>query len=396
MEGGDRGGGVEIIREGRHHRPRHHRPGDFGREAGRGAGERAIEAIELLPCLGERGEGKIELRAIMGLQQQQAHGLARRGGEHIADGEEIAEAFGHLLPVHAEHAVVQPDTGEMAARKGAAALRDLVLMMREEEIRAAAMDVEIGAEMAPGHGAALDMPAGPAAAPGALPARLVGPGGLPEHEIGRVALIGRDLDAGAGDHVLARAAGKPAIGGEARHREEHVVPDWVPDWVPLGTRGDIGVAAGDQALDQPDHLGDVEGRAGLDIGGQRAERRHILMEVTGRAGGEAGDRLARFGGAGDDLVIDIGDVADIGHAGEKAPQQPHQRVEHHHGPGIAEMGEVIDGGTADIDADMRGIEGDEELPPPCHAVVEKEVHPRLSPRRRERTQPLGAAETMGR
>ncbi len=44
--------------------------------------------------------------------------------------------------------------------EGATRLGDFVLMMREDEIDAAAMDVERLAQMPPGHGGALDMPAG--------------------------------------------------------------------------------------------------------------------------------------------------------------------------------------------------------------------------------------------
>ena len=117
---------------------------------------------------------KSSVGAIMRAQQQQPHRLAGRARQHVAHGEEIAEAFRHLLAVHQQHAVVQPDAGEAAAGEGAAALRQLVLVVRKDQVAAAAVDVEGLAQIAPRHGAALDVPARPAAAPGAVPARQVG------------------------------------------------------------------------------------------------------------------------------------------------------------------------------------------------------------------------------
>jgi hypothetical protein len=91
----------------------------------------------------------------------------------------------------------------------------------------------------------------------------------------------------------------------------------------------------------------------------------VVRAVTARS-------LAALGGARVDLVVHVGDVADIGHAREAPPQQPRQHVEHHHRPGIAQVGEVIDGRPADIHAHMLRIERREGLDAPGQAVVEAE------------------------
>jgi hypothetical protein len=138
-----------------------------------------------------------------------------------------------------------------------------------------------------------------AAAPRAVPARLVGGRGLPQHEIAGVALVGGDLDPGAGDHLVAAAARQLAVGGPRGDREQHV---------PLGG---IGVAGRDQPLDHRDHLRHVAGAARLDIGRQRVQRRHVGVELRRRARGQRVDRLAVGAGGVDDPVVDIGDVASV-------------------------------------------------------------------------------------
>ena len=82
-----------------------------------------------------------------------------------------------------------------------------------------------------------------------------------------VALVGRDIDSRAGDHLVERAVGQLAVVLHRRHAEQHVL------------LGDIGVAGRDQPLDQRLHLLDVLGRARLDRRRQAAQRRDVLLEV---------------------------------------------------------------------------------------------------------------------
>ena len=84
-------------------------------------------------------------------------------------------------------AVVQPILGHRLA-VAAFALGDLVFVVGEDQVQAAAVDVEGAAQQAAAHGRALDVPAGPARAPGARPGGLARLGPLPEGEIGGVAL----------------------------------------------------------------------------------------------------------------------------------------------------------------------------------------------------------------
>ena len=58
------------------------------------------------------------------------------------------------------------------------------------------------------------------------------------------------------------------------------------------------------------------------------------MHVLGKTGSQAGNRFTVFGGAIDDLVVDIGDVADISHLISRRFQPAVNDVERHHHPGM--------------------------------------------------------------
>jgi len=85
----------------------------------------------------------------------------------------------------------------------------------EDEVDAAAVDVEALAQQPDRHGRALDVPAGPARTPGRLPRRLAGLGRLPEGEVDRGTLALVDLDPGAGrlQQVVEPAVGEVAVAG---------------------------------------------------------------------------------------------------------------------------------------------------------------------------------------
>ena len=98
----------------------------------------------------------------------------------------LPERLRHLLlGAGLDHAVVHPDPrqGPPPPRLG---LGDLVLVVGEDEVGAAAVDRELEAEQLLGHRRALDVPARPAVAPGARPERVLALlARLPEREVER-------------------------------------------------------------------------------------------------------------------------------------------------------------------------------------------------------------------
>jgi hypothetical protein len=119
----------------------------------RGAG--GVEAVE----------GEVQLLAVLRADEQVADGRRRMALlDELADGEVVALRLRHLLAVDEQVLHVQPVADERLAG-GALGLGDLVLVVREDEVLAAGMDVEGAAERGHAHGGALDVPAGPALAP---------------------------------------------------------------------------------------------------------------------------------------------------------------------------------------------------------------------------------------
>jgi hypothetical protein len=189
---------------------------------------------------------------------------------------------------------------------GAARLRDLVLVVRKLQVDAAAVDVEAFAQQRVAHGRALDMPAGPPPAPRAVPAGLVVARRLPQHEIHRVALVGRHLDPRARDHVLDRPARERAR--IPRHRNARRTGHAPPPHRRGRRRSASSIIATISGMKSVAR-GSLNCRIVAVID---AERRHVLVEPLVVVRVSSSISTAALGGAVDDLVLHVGDVAHIG------------------------------------------------------------------------------------
>lgn len=190
MDGADGERRVDVVGQGILDRLRH----GIGRSHVLAA-QRAVPAIERRLGLDQALVREVERLAVVRRQQQQSDRLAGILVQELVHGEEVAERLAHLLAGDVQKAVVHPVPRHDGMTERAAALRDLVLVMREDEIETAGVDVEGLAQELAAHGRALDVPARPAATPRARPARLLRRRGLPQHEVGGILLVGRDVDA---------------------------------------------------------------------------------------------------------------------------------------------------------------------------------------------------------
>ena len=117
----------------------------------------------------------------------------------------------------------------------------------------------------------------------------------------------------------------------------------------------------------------VSDRQGNDrIGALHAQCGRILVHRADETPGELLHGFAVFPGTLDDLVIDVGDVAHIGHVITRVAQPALHDVENNHHPGVPEVAVVIDRHAADVHADFAGLDGFECLLVPGKGVIDFE------------------------
>ena len=106
----------------------------------------------------------------MGAKEDKADYLARHALlQKIMYGKEVPQRLGHFLALDLQHLVMQPIARELPFRVGAAGLGDLIFVVRELKVVAAAVDVERRAQKVVAHGRAFDVPARTPPAPRAVP-----------------------------------------------------------------------------------------------------------------------------------------------------------------------------------------------------------------------------------
>ena len=135
--------------------------------------------------------------------------------DELGDALEVAGRLGHLPAAHQQMLAVDP-----VARRDLAGdrerLGDLVLVVGEDVVHAAGVDLELVAQVSAGHRRALQVPAWEALAPLRRPLQLPAlAGGLPEREVGRVALARLDLDAMPCPQLIEGVARQAPVVGEA-------------------------------------------------------------------------------------------------------------------------------------------------------------------------------------
>jgi len=86
-------------------------------------------------------------------------------------------------------ATVQKEVGPVVVAEGSLRLGDLVVVVRELEVDAARVDVDLRAKDGAAHGRALDVPAGTTPPPRRLPSRLARLRPLPQRKVGGVQLL---------------------------------------------------------------------------------------------------------------------------------------------------------------------------------------------------------------
>lgn len=221
---------------------------------------RGIQAIQRSLRLLDHLAGEVDRAAILRAEHEHAHRFQIKFLGDVAHGEEVAQRLAHLLVIHIDESVVHPVMDERLARR-ALALGDLVFVVREDEILAAAVDIQRLAEVFHAHRRAFDMPARTAHPPRRFPRRLARLLRFPDGEIHRMALVRVNVDARAALQILKVLAAELAVAGERLRIVVNVA-------VVAG----IGQALVDQLLNQRDDIRDMLGRARIDRRALDAQR----------------------------------------------------------------------------------------------------------------------------
>ncbi len=262
--------------------------------------------------------------------------------------------------------------------RGRLGLRDLVGVMDRHVVDAAAVDVELLAEVLQRHGAALDVPARVAPAPRRVPEHglvpELGPR-EPQHEVVGVALALVHGDARPGAQVLPVEQREPAVAGELRDVEAEIAP------------GLVGVPARLETADEVDHVGDVFGGPADHVGHAAPEQAEVAEERPREEVGDLPDRAPLLTGALLHLVLAVvrvvGEVTDVGHVhhvtdrGAGVLERAAQDVLEDVGAEVPDVGVVVHGGAAAVHADLARFQRHERLDPPPHGVVQPHLHARL-------------------
>ena len=219
-------------------------------------------------------------------------------------------------------------------------------MVRENKIHAAAVNIQ--GEIGPGHGRALDVPAGTSFAPRAFPVRFPGLGRFPDGEVERIALLFAGSDARAGKHVVDVPVRKLAVLRECADAEVHVAG-----------RRRVGRALIDERLADVDDVLDVFRRPGFDVGAFDAERVHVFVEGVDVRFGDFLPVLMFRIGAADDLVVHVSEVAHEGDVEPLAAQEADENIEHESRARMTDVAEIVDGDAADVHVNFAGTDGNE-------------------------------------
>src|SRR5262249_4385444 len=111
-----------------------------------------------------------------------------RALQRLAHVDEVAERLAHLVALVADHSGVHPGAGERRLAGQRLRLRALRLVVTEDEVAPATVNVDLRPEVVRRHHRALDVPARAAVAELRRPRRLVRLRSTPYREVERVAL----------------------------------------------------------------------------------------------------------------------------------------------------------------------------------------------------------------
>ena len=188
------------------------------------------------------------------------------------------------------------------------------------------------------------MPTGSARPPWGVPRRLIGRGGLPEHEIERVAFCrildvassaGRQLEHRLTIETTERSETRRLGGGEVDGTSRGVRPSGI-----------------EHGADETADVADRRRRSRSRVRRDRVERRHIGIEAPLLRRREIQVVNAQFAGLREEWIVDIRDVSHHSDPMTAVDEGAYEDVVSEKGTGVPEVGRVVGGDAADIHTDL--------------------------------------------
>src|SRR3989442_14123621 len=210
--------------------------------------------------------------------------------------------MGHFLIPHLQKTCMYPIACKWFASE-TLTLGDLVLMVREDQIGTAAMDIDLLTQHFHCHSRTLDMPTRTSMTPGAIPPRFSWFSCFPEGKVTRVTFALVWLETPSGLHSLLVSFGKLPIARKGISGEIDVAVAF-----PLEN---ISVPFLDELLHKCDNLGDKLGRMGIGIRRSDCQSVHITEVARCIAFGSLRGRDPLTQTGLDNPIINIREVLDV-------------------------------------------------------------------------------------
>ena len=281
---------------------------------------------------------------------------------------------------------MHPEPGQWFA-SGTLALRNFIFVMGKLQVHSTAMNVKRLTEGLTAHGRAFNVPAGAATSvviwacltcptcptclttartAHAIPFGIFGLerlGRFPQHKVQRIALVVLYRNPLTRAQVIQRFARQLAIAGELAHCKIHVATGRL-----------VGQALDLQPVDQVQHLGHVFGGARLHRRRLNAQPANVGAHDLNHFISERTDGDVALKRPLDDLVVNVGDVAHVGHTQAVDFQPALNHIKCHRHAGVTDVAQVINRHAADIHADMAGLNWGKLFQGTRQRVVDAQAH----------------------
>ena len=303
---------------------------------------------------------KIERTSIVrGKHIETKHHRVKLGG-NIPHGEEVPKGLRHLLIVYVDKSIVHPIVCEALAMRRFI-LCNFIFMMRENEVLAAGMNVQLSSTVLRCHNATLRVPARSSFTPRRIPVRFSHLFRLPEHEIGGTLLLflsGNLQLPKTGTKLVHVLVGKLSVSGKSAriiiYRSVHR----------------ISKALLHQSINEGNHPSDFFRSLRMRCRFLNIQILHILFHF--------GNIALRYGRAIhaflrcrlDNLIIYIRIVGNVTNIISFVFHKTAEGIKNNHRTGIPDMNQIVNGRSADIHSDFSLLNRDELFLLFRHGVID--------------------------